>query len=171
MIPRRSSTLRAAGPIRALRRSNRGASAVTYALALPLFILLVFGTFEAWRIVSIRQSLERGVYKAARYLSQHHLRYEEARGLLYAEVADNAWLMTTSPDDLELLTVPADLRLLQPGDKLVVEARLPVHVGDLGFFALSERGSPAWITLKAQCTTFVDFTSDEWEPLDEGTAY
>ncbi len=144
---------------------------MTYALVLPLFILLVFGTFEIWRIVSIRQSLERGIYRAARHLSQHCLRYEYARDLAYSEVAQNSWLMSTNPDNLELVTTPADLTILQSGDKLVVEARLPVYVGDLGLFDLFERRSPVWITLRAQCTTFVDFVSDEWEALDEGTAY
>ena len=154
-----------------VRYRERGASTVTYALVLPLFILLVFGTFEIWRIVSIRQSMERGVYRAARYLSQHHLRYGDAWSLAHSEVEQNSWLMSTSSNNLELITTPANLAILQPGDKLVVEVRLLVYVGDLGFLDLFEKGSPAWITLKAQCTTFVDFVDDEWEALDEGTAY
>ena len=153
------------------RYRERGESTVTYALVLPLFILLVFGTFEIWRIVSIRQSMELGVYRAARYLSQHHLRYGDAWDLAHSEVAENSWLMSTNSDDLQLITMPADLAILQPGDKLIVEIRLPVYVGDLGFLDLFERGSPAWVTLKAQCTTFVDFVDAEWEALDEGTAY
>ena len=153
------------------RYRERGASTVTYALVLPLFILLVFGTFEIWRIVSIRQSMERGVYRAARYLSQHHLRYGDAWGLAHSEVAENSWLMSTNSDSLVLITTPADLTILQPGDKLIVEIRLLVYVGDLGFLDLFERGSPAWVTLKSQCTTFVDFVDDEWAALDEGTAY
>jgi len=156
---------------RGLRYRERGASTVTYALVLPLFILLVFGTFEIWRIVSIRQSMERGVYRAARHLSQHHLRYQEAWFLAHDEVDENAWLMSTNSDNLELVTTPADLTILQSGDKLVVEVRLPVYVGDLGFFDLFERGSPAWITLRAQCTTFMDYEGDEWEALDERLAY
>jgi len=138
---------------------------------LPLLILLVFGTFEVWRLVSIRQSMERGVYRAARYLSQHHLRYQVAWILAHDEVDENAWLMSTNSDDLELVTTPADLTILQPGDKLVVEVRLPVYVGDLGFLDLFETGSPAWIILRAQCTTFTDFVGVEWEALDEGPAY
>ena len=163
--------MRTKGLASSLRYRERGASTVTYALVLPLFVLLVFGTFEIWRIVSIRQSMERGVYRGARYLSRHHLRYQAAWIVAHDEVDENAWLMSTNSDDLELVTSPADLTILQPGDKLVVEVRLPVYVGDLGFLDLFEKGSPAWITLKAQCTTFVDFVDDEWEALDEGTAY
>lgn len=163
--------LRANGSVGSPRRHDRGASTVTYALVLPLVVLLIFGTFEVWRIVSIRESMERGVYRAARHLSQHRLRYEYAWQLAHDEVEENAWLMSTNPGRLELLVTPPDLTIVQPGDKLVVEARLPVYVGDLGFLGLYERGSPVWITLRAHCTTFVDLASDEWEVLDEGPAY
>jgi len=53
----------------ALRKDNKGASVVTYALVLPLFILLIFGIMELGKVVSVRQSLSLGVYKAMRNLS------------------------------------------------------------------------------------------------------
>jgi hypothetical protein len=52
-----------------LRRDNKGASVVTYALILPLFILLVFGILEIWKVMSVRQSLHLGSYQAVRALS------------------------------------------------------------------------------------------------------
>jgi hypothetical protein len=36
---------------------------------LPLFVLLAFGTFEIFKVMSVRQSLSSGAYKAARHLS------------------------------------------------------------------------------------------------------
>jgi len=50
-------------------REKRGASVITYALTLPLFVLLVFGILEVWRVMAVRQSLNLGVYQAMRYLS------------------------------------------------------------------------------------------------------
>jgi hypothetical protein len=52
-----------------LRRDNKGASVVTYALILPLFIVLVFGILEIWRVLIVRQSLHLGTYQAVRALS------------------------------------------------------------------------------------------------------
>jgi len=53
----------------ALVRDKRGATVVTYALLFPIFVLLIFGGFEVWKIISIKQSLNAGTYQAARYLS------------------------------------------------------------------------------------------------------
>jgi len=50
-------------------RDKKGASVVTYALVLPLFILLVFGILEIWKVITVRQSLYLGVYQAVRQLS------------------------------------------------------------------------------------------------------
>ena len=47
---------------------ERGTTLVTYALVLPLLILLIFGSFAVWRIMGIRQSLYLGTYQAAREL-------------------------------------------------------------------------------------------------------
>lgn len=52
-----------------LRKDNRGISTIAYMLILPLFILLIFGTLELWKIMAVRQSLYLGAYKAARKLS------------------------------------------------------------------------------------------------------
>ena len=48
---------------------QQGTTLVTYVLVLPLFILLIFGSFAVWRIMVIRQSLALGTYTAARELS------------------------------------------------------------------------------------------------------
>jgi hypothetical protein len=157
------------------KHNKRGASTVTYAMVLPLFILLIFGTFEIWRVISIRQSMERGVYRAARLLSQRRtpVWQDIARNLALSELTENAWLMSTNASDLELITVPtlSDLVLLQSGDKFVVQVHLWVPVGDLGFLDLFERGAPVRVKLKAQCTTFVDLATPEWEEPDEIVAY
>jgi Flp pilus assembly pilin Flp len=52
-----------------LRSDNRGASAVAYALILPLLALLILGTIEVWRVMSVRQSLSLAVRSATHELS------------------------------------------------------------------------------------------------------
>jgi hypothetical protein len=49
---------------------QRGATLVTYALILPLLILLIFGSFAVWRIMVIRQTLFVGTYKSVWELSR-----------------------------------------------------------------------------------------------------
>jgi len=53
----------------AWRLDQRGSALVEFVLVLPLFLILVFGSFAVWRIVSAKQSLASGTYQAARYLS------------------------------------------------------------------------------------------------------
>lgn len=79
-----------------LVRDKRGATVVTYALLLPIFVLLILGTFEVWKIISIKQSLNAGAYKAARYLSANNDRWpedrERARGIVWRELETNGLL-------------------------------------------------------------------------------
>jgi len=153
-------------------RDKRGSSLITYTLILPLFVLLLFGTFEAFRLMSIRHSLHLGLYRAARYISQHRYQYAAARGIVKAELENNTWLMSTNPDGVQVMIYPPDPSTLQPGDRIVLQASLPVHVGDLGFFSLFGLGAPVQITVQDKAVTFADFpASQEWEPLEEGEAY
>ncbi len=52
-----------------LRRDRRGVTAIAYMLILPIFIVLVFGILEIWKVMAVKQSLYLGAYKAARVLS------------------------------------------------------------------------------------------------------
>lgn len=56
-------------PGRAWRDDQRGVIITQALLILPIFILAVFGGFEVWKILSIKQSLHSATYQAARYLS------------------------------------------------------------------------------------------------------
>lgn len=46
-----------------------GSTLIEFVLVLPIFLILVFGSFVVWKIVSAKQSLASGTYQAARYLS------------------------------------------------------------------------------------------------------
>jgi hypothetical protein len=50
---------------------KQGVTLVTYVLVLPLFLLLVLGAYEVWRLLAVKESLYLGTYRAARYLAQN----------------------------------------------------------------------------------------------------
>ncbi|MBM3134058.1 MAG: hypothetical protein FJZ89_01975 [Chloroflexi bacterium] len=55
-------------------RDQRGAvDLIQFALILPIMILIIFGSYEIWRLVSVKQSLYAGTYQAARYVSLNYL--------------------------------------------------------------------------------------------------
>ena len=76
-------------------------------LILPIFILLIYGFFEVWKIVSVKQSLDAGTYQAARCLSVYlHNGGGEARErcdeVLCTELENNKLL---TKDDLDHLSI------------------------------------------------------------------
>jgi hypothetical protein len=50
-------------------RGQRGSTLIQFVLVLPLFLILIFGSFAVWKVVSAKQTLASGTYQAARYLS------------------------------------------------------------------------------------------------------
>lgn len=81
-------------PISNFFRDRRGASLVTYALALPLLILLIFGAATVWRVISVKQSMDLATYEAARYLaregrdfvSSYHYSAEEWKAIAHGRI-------------------------------------------------------------------------------------
>jgi hypothetical protein len=59
-----------------LLKDEHGVSTVTYAVLLPLFLLLLFGGYYVWQIVAIKQALNRATYMTVRSISrQVDIRY------------------------------------------------------------------------------------------------
>ena len=54
----------------ALTKDERGVTVVTFALVLPIFLLVIFGMFEVWKIMSVRESLCLGMHRVAAYLTK-----------------------------------------------------------------------------------------------------
>lgn len=52
-----------------LRTDDRGSTMIQFVLVLPVFLVLVFGSYELWKLVHLKQSLEAATIQAARYLS------------------------------------------------------------------------------------------------------
>jgi hypothetical protein len=96
-----------------LSMDQRGATLVTYALVLPLLILLIFGGYAVWRIMVIRQTLSLGTYKAAWELSW------QARDL---PLDEDEWLAIAAPI---VRTEVEGNHLIEPGFTLDVTVALP----------------------------------------------
>jgi len=54
----------------ALKKDERGITVITFVLVLPIFLLIIFGMFEIWKIISVRESLHLGMRKVAVYLTE-----------------------------------------------------------------------------------------------------
>lgn len=50
-------------------RDKRGSTVVQFVLVLPVFIILVFGSYEIWKLVHLKQTLEAATIQATRFLS------------------------------------------------------------------------------------------------------
>ena len=62
--------------VRALVRDRRGAyDLIQFAMILPVFVVILYGSFEIFKLASVRQSLDTGTYQATRYLSVYHMYY------------------------------------------------------------------------------------------------
>ena len=55
-----------------LVKDKRGTILVQTVLILPILIIIVVGSFEVWKVMSVKQSLTSGTSEAARYLSFNH---------------------------------------------------------------------------------------------------
>lgn len=52
-----------------LFRDKRGSTLIQFVLVLPIFVILVFGSYEIWKLVHLKQTLEAATIQATRYLS------------------------------------------------------------------------------------------------------
>jgi hypothetical protein len=66
--------------LRALLEDETGAyDLIQFALIVPIFVIILYGSFELMKLISIRQSLDSGTYQAARYLSVYHKFYYDSQ--------------------------------------------------------------------------------------------
>ena len=73
-----------------LTSDERGASTISYAILLPLFVMLLLGGYYVWEIIAMRQALDRATYLAVRELAM------PAANIAYTrpdaeELRDKAW--------------------------------------------------------------------------------
>jgi hypothetical protein len=85
---------------------QKGSTLIQFVLVLPLFLVLIFGSFAVWKVVSAKQSLISGTYQAARYLSVdgRYLDYpgdwEYAAWVIIARELENNGLLRPLPQPI-----------------------------------------------------------------------
>lgn len=88
----------------AWRLDQGGSALIEFVLVLPLFLILVFGSFAVWRIISAKQTLASGTYQAARYLSvegrflDYPEEWEHAARVIIARELENNSLLRPLPE-------------------------------------------------------------------------
>ncbi|MGD8245620.1 MAG: TadE/TadG family type IV pilus assembly protein [Anaerolineae bacterium] len=157
-----------------LLRDRRGASAVTYVLILPLFILIVFGALQVWRIIAIKQSLHVGTYQTVRCLSMYDSRQTTRAGcetLLLATLANNGLI-----DDANAVRIT----YYDAERRVIPDPTLSAYVDECGevFSMETELTLPGSIvipylpardmTLHERKSSYIECPAG-WSPITEGT--
>ncbi len=161
-------------------RREKGASLVTYALILPVFIVVIFGILELWRVMSVRQSLHLGTYQAARVLSTggrqwlpssagrwESLAREHAHGIIDRELRRNTLLPPGYALQVQVAIEPAaraDLSRL--GWFFTVRAQVTAR----GLVTLPVL-NVGTLTLAERQVSYIEGLSGAWVPPDEGLPY
>ena len=129
-----------------LRRDNKGASVVIYVFILPLFILLVFGSLEIWKVMSVRYSLTQGVYKAARKLSSEGMHWPLGSASAWESIAHERAVGTIKGELDENKLIPTDYTLRV---QVAIEPEGRANPAQLGWFFTirAELMVPGLITL------------------------
>ena len=114
----------------ALVRDKRGAILVQAILFLPIFILIVVGSFEVWKAISVKRSLHSGTYQATRYLSLNPddsldpTKWgAEAWKLIVPELANNGFVDDDAARRVEIYITPP--KILDCDKTFTIRAELP----------------------------------------------
>jgi len=163
------------------RQDKKGVSVVTYALVLPLFIVLVFGILEIWKVMAVRQSLYLGVYQAARQLSSEGRKWrlgsagqweydatQRAYGIIDRELKRNTLIPSNYTLRVQVFIEPEarGSNLARLGWFFTVRAELGVP----GLITLPMLNWGA-ITLTEQQVSYIEGVSGAWTPPQEGPPY
>jgi len=93
-----------------LLKDKRGTIAIQMALILPILIIIVLGTFEVWKILYVKQTLNDAVYQGVRVLAMrpnHPGIAQEAEALVRRSASLNSFVgdeaLTTTPPLFDVL--------------------------------------------------------------------
>jgi hypothetical protein len=154
---------------------RKGSTLTQFVLVLPLFLVLLYGSFAVWKVASAKQSLASGTYQAARYLSVEgrYLDYpwdwaDAARVVIVRELENNSLLRP--PPDLDVTVEPASRPQCPPEDAI----RNPWPYLDRALFTITAQITLPWparipyldpetITLVEKRTSYI-----ECEPILPG---
>ena len=144
----------------AFLRDRKGATTVQFLLLLPLLLVIAVGSFELWKILYVRQTLNDAAYQGARLLAMqpNHDRVSvEVDKLIRRYVTRNAFVdpaLKQNPDNDSLLQVVLEYDPPRCGDPIVVTVRLYWLVG-------REWGFHRWLPFVGQ-NGYLEARSEGW---------
>lgn len=159
-----------------LLRDKRGVSIVTYAVILPLFILIVFGALQLWRIMSMRQSLHVGTYRTVRCLSMYDSRQTTRAGcetLLLTTLANNGLIDDGTANSVRITYYDEE-------GTVIPDPTLSAYVDECGeVFSMETELTLPWsviipylpardMTLHERKSSYIECPTG-WSPITEGT--
>ena len=100
----------------ALTKDERGVTVITFVLVFPIFLLIIFGMFEIWKIISIKESLHLGMRKVAVYLT------EEGRYL--------DWPREAKTKTIEIVTQELENNPFVPDNFVIQDHQAVVYIDD-----------------------------------------
>jgi hypothetical protein len=156
-----------------LLRDRRGASTVTYAVILPLFILIVFGALQVWRIISIKQSLHVGTYQTVRCISMYDSRDTTLAGcesLLRATVANNGLIDDATANAVDRSYYDADGNVTLDPTQLACRERFSLETELTLPWSVVIPYLPAReMTLHERKSSYIECPTGPWALPSEGT--
>ncbi len=130
--------IRASGlKLRSFVDDERGAIAVQVALILPIFIIILIGAFEVWKVLYVQQVLNDAAYQGVRLMVMQANSGEmdvplATDKLIRRYVSQSPFIdpaLRANPDDLNLLNVTLDYVPPKCDNPVVVEVRMQWIVG------------------------------------------
>jgi Flp pilus assembly protein TadG len=95
-----------------IRRDCRGASAVEFAMVLPMLLLVIFCIFECAWLVTTQTLLINAVWQGARAgVKADEWSGESPEDFAKAAAIDAFWLGTLNPGDIEVTVYASDVNL------------------------------------------------------------
>ncbi|RCS23048.1 pilus assembly protein [Phyllobacterium salinisoli] len=122
--------------LKLFRQSKCGASAVEFALVLPVFLLMLFGIVEFGRLFWTSHALQETAIATARCMGVPQVEcslegiYNLARATAFAESTSNGWFVTLDPT-LIRLDHDADCRGLNGFSSVAIEYQFRTAVPKL----------------------------------------
>jgi hypothetical protein len=89
--------------MKALIKGERGSTQIIeFVLIIPIFVLILYGSFEVWKVVSVKQSLDAAVGRLAQCLRLYHVKYRDrCQSIVWMELGGNN-LMDGGPLELTI---------------------------------------------------------------------
>lgn len=102
--------------MKALIKGERGSTQVIeLVLIIPIFVLILYGSFEVWKVVSVKQSLDAAVGRLAQCLRLYHVGYRgRCESIVSMELGGNN--LMDGPLELTIEYYDASGRQVKPQD-------------------------------------------------------